>query len=59
MDFKGKNILVLADTSGSMYSGRGSHPFAPIDVALSMAIIASESNTGPFKNMFMGFGTKA
>ncbi len=45
---KGKNALVIADTSGSMY-GR------PIATSVGLAVYFAERNTGAYHNMFMSF----
>lgn len=47
-----KNILVVADTSGSMFNGRKS-----IAVAVSLALYCSERINGPFKNYWINFST--
>jgi hypothetical protein len=44
------NILIMADTSGSMY-GR------PMAVSTSLAIYFAERNKGPFGNLYMTFDT--
>jgi len=51
--FKGKseNMLVIADTSGSM-SGR------PMDVSVSLAIYAAERNVGAFQGIWMNFSSR-
>jgi uncharacterized protein with von Willebrand factor type A (vWA) domain len=45
---KQANILVLADTSGSM-EGR------PMSIALGLAVYFAERNIGPYKNLFLTF----
>ena len=44
----GTNVLVIADTSGSMY-GR------PMATSVGLAVYFAERNTGPYHNMFMSF----
>ena len=57
--FKGgiSNMMVVADTSGSMASGSGS--IAPIDVAVSLALYAAERAKGPFANHYISFSRYA
>ena len=45
-----KNILVVADTSGSMFDAIGS-----IYVSIALALYCSERINGPFKNYWMSF----
>lgn len=47
---EGNNVLVMADTSGSMIT-------RPMDIALSLAIYYAERNRGTFANRFMTFST--
>ena len=47
----GGNVLVVADTSGSMM-GR------PMDISTSLAIYFAERNKGPFAEMYMTFSDK-
>jgi hypothetical protein len=49
------NVLVMCDTSGSMYSGWGS--VKPITVALAMTLYLAERNKGDLKNLFMTFSS--
>lgn len=46
-----ENIMVMADTSGSMYGADG----LAITTALSLAIYFAERNSGPFAKHFMTF----
>ena len=57
--FKGgiSNMMVVADTSGSMTSGSGS--IVPIDVAVSLALYAAERAKGPFANHYISFSRYA
>lgn len=58
IDTKGERLLALVDSSGSMYSGlTGS--FQPLDVAISVGLIASESNVDAFKDCYLSFESKA
>ena len=58
IDTKGERLLALVDSSGSMYSGLvGS--FQPLDVAISVGLIASESNVDAFKDCYLSFESKA
>ena len=59
VDTKGERLLALVDSSGSMYSGMYGMPFQPLDVAMSVGLIASESNVGPFKDCYLSFESKA
>lgn len=47
------NVMVMADTSGSMFWGSGQ----PIESALGLAMYFAERNSGPYKNLFMTFST--
>lgn len=47
------NVLVMADTSGSMLSEEGN----PLATALSLAIYFAERNKGDFKDLFMTFSS--
>lgn len=49
-----KNILVMADTSGSM---EGGNP-APIDTSIGMALYIAERNHGAFKDYYMTFSSR-
>ena len=49
---KDKNILVVADTSGSMYDGVGS-----IYISISLALYCAERMNGPFKDYWMTFSS--
>lgn len=52
-----RNALVIADVSGSMYSG--SIPkIAPIDICISLAVYISERNKGLFKDHFITFSDR-
>ncbi|MGN0297797.1 MAG: DUF2828 family protein [Lachnospiraceae bacterium] len=49
------NVLVMADTSGSMlYTGNG----RPFCTAIGLAIYFAERNTGDFHNLFMTFSSQ-
>lgn len=49
-----RNALVIADVSGSMYSGSIKN-IAPIDIAISLALYIAERNVGRFKDHFVTF----
>lgn len=51
---KGSNVLVMADTSGSMTSNGG----RPMASSVGLAIYFAERNTGAYHNMFMTFSNK-
>lgn len=46
-----KNTIVIVDTSASMYSQN----FFPLDISLTMGLLASELNYGIFKNIVINF----
>ena len=50
-------LLPVIDLSGSMMTGYGS--VSPLDVALALTILMSESNEGRYKNVFMNFSKDA
>ena len=50
------NVLVMADSSGSMTSGAGSIP--PLVVAASLAMYFAQRNKGSLKDFFMTFSYK-
>jgi uncharacterized protein DUF2828 len=57
----GSNALVVADTSGSMFSwgyGAAKGSSKPIDVSTSLALYFAEHNTGPFKDYFITFSER-
>lgn len=54
---KGENVLVMADTSGSMTARIGSSQVTAMDVAVSLAMYMAERLTGPFKGTFLSFST--
>lgn len=59
----GSNALVVADTSGSMFSwgwagNPGNTSTRPIDVSTSLALYFAEHNNGPFKNYFITFSER-
>lgn len=47
------NGFVLADVSGSMYSGCGN--IRPIDISISLALYCADKCSGPYKDYFMTF----
>ena len=47
------NVLVMADTSGSMFWGH--FGMRPIDVSIALAIYFAQHNKGDLKNLFMTF----
>lgn len=49
---RGKNAIVVADTSGSMCSGE---KVTPMSVSVSLALYFAEKNNGPFKDHFITF----
>lgn len=51
---EGKNVLVMADTSGSM-NGYGES--APINNSIGLAIYFAEKNKGAFKDYFLSFSS--
>jgi len=53
----GSNALVVADTSGSMWSSISGSTRA-IDVSTSLALYFAEHNEGPFKDYFMTFSER-
>lgn len=54
----GSNALVVADTSGSMYSRIGTGTTTALDVSTSLALYFAEHNTGPFKDYFITFSER-
>lgn len=46
------NCIVIADTSGSMYTNSGGRPFY---TAISLAIYFAERNNGPYQGLWMQF----
>ncbi|MFW6281220.1 MAG: DUF2828 family protein [bacterium] len=52
---EGESGLVVADTSGSMFSGHGSNNVRPIDVSVSLALYFAERAKGRFKDYFITF----
>ena len=56
-DYMGENsgkVLVMADVSGSMYSGLNPS-LAPIQASVSLALYTAERAKGPFKDFYMSF----
>lgn len=51
---EGANVLVMADTSGSMTCAGG----RPLATSVGLAIYFAERNTGAYRNMFMTFSEK-
>lgn len=56
----GNEILIMADTSGSMHSftGKVKASYAPIHISVSLAIYFAQRNQGAYNNMFLNFDTK-
>ena len=48
------NVLVVADTSGSMWGGDSN----PINISISLALYFSERNCGPYHNKFITFASE-
>jgi hypothetical protein len=55
-DVCSKNVMVMADSSGSMTRSIGSS-MRPIDVAAALAIYFAQRNKGDLKNLFMTFSS--
>lgn len=53
----GKNALVVADVSGSMYGGYGD--VKPIEVSVALALYFAERNNGAFKDHFLTFSDRS
>lgn len=53
------NVLVICDTSGSMYQPVNRIQNLPIKVSISLAIYFAERNKGPLHNLFMEFSSKS
>lgn len=58
--FNGKksNLIVVADTSGSMTCRYGNNSTFPINIAISLALYTAERLGGPFYNHFISFSSR-
>lgn len=50
------NVMVVCDTSGSMYNGKAS--VLPIEAAIATTLYLSERNKGDLKNLFITFSDR-
>lgn len=56
-DYVDGNVMVMADTSGSM-TCHSYNQMAPIDVAIALSIYFAERNKGDLKDLFMTFASR-
>lgn len=56
---KMQDVVIVADTSGSMMSTPGNKGPRPIDVCLSLALIAAQANKGTLHNRYFAFSDRS